>query len=126
MEIEVDKLKRIRNGRMHYAFPACTIVRSGSTYLCYLNAAARKVLEMPDGVNWYEDTDYIVALPSKALNAYKKNLYGGKNKNIFRGYTFPKELIQRRKVLPGTYKIYKYRNGFGFKFYERLEDQDGQ
>ena len=126
MEIEVEKMKRIRNGRVHYTFPACTIARSGSTYLCYLNAAARKVFVMPDGVNWYEETNHIVALPSKALNAYKKNSYGGKNNNISRGYTFPKELITRRKVVPGTYKLYRYRDGFAFKFYERLEDQNGQ
>lgn len=123
MEIEVDKLKQVQNGRTRYTFPACTISRSGNTYLCYLNAAARKALELSDGVNWYEDTNYIIALPSKALNAYKKNVYG---ENKFRGYTFPKELIQRKKVKPGTYKVYKYRNGFGFKFYEQLEDKDEQ
>jgi len=38
------------------------------------------------------------------------------------GYTFPKSLIDDRKVKPGCYKIYKYKDGFAFKPYEPIKE----
>lgn len=122
MEITIDgKLTKVRNGRTRFSFPAVTILKSGNTYLCYLNAVARKYFDASQGVNWYLNQNYVIAMPSDAINAYRACVKSSKGA-ARQGYTFPKSLIDDRKVKPGCYKIYKYKDGFAFKPYEPIKE----
>lgn len=124
MELEINgKLEKVRSGgkgKIRFDFPVCTVKRNGSTFIAYLNAAAARILDDMGTVSWYLDENYIICMPSKAINAYKPITMNGKLK----GYCIPMRLLQDRIVREGHYKLYRYKSGFGFKKYERLEDAE--
>ena len=118
MELEINgKLNKVRKGSQRYNFPTCTIMRTGPTYFCYLNRAARNVWTCDKGVNWYENDGNIIALPSDAINAYHPVSKNG----ILSGYTFPQILINQGKVKLGVYRLYRCKSGFGIQPYKPLE-----
>ena len=113
-------LPRGRGKGLHLNFPACTISKSTSVYVCMLNRKAMDQLDMDVPVAWFFTSDYVVCLPSKSLNAYKPMHRNGSREYL--AYTFPKSLIDNKTVKEGHYKLYRYKSGFAFKHYERLED----
>lgn len=118
MELEINgKLNKVMKGHQRYNYPTCTIMRTGGTWFCYLNKAARNVWSCDKGVNWYENDGNIIALPSDALNAYQPARKNG----ILSGYTFPQILINNGKVKPGTYRVYKCKSGFGIQPYKPIK-----
>jgi hypothetical protein len=82
---------------------------------------ARKYFDASQGVNWYLNQNYVIAMPSDAINAYRACVKSSRGA-ARQGYTFPKSLIDDRKVKTGCYKIYKYKDGFAFKPYEPIKE----
>lgn len=123
MEIEISgKLTAVPRGQQKYTFPACSIMRTGQSWLCYLNAAARRVWSCDKGVNWYQNDGNVIAMPSDAVNAYQPI----KKNGILSGYTFPQILLKlddgrhNGNVKPGVYRLYKCKSGFAFQPYKPL------
>ena len=122
IEGKFNQLPRGRGKGVHLAFPACTISHNNSVYVCMLNKKAMDQLDMRGPAAWFFTSDYIVCLPSKSLNAYKPLCRNGVRGYL--AYTFPKQLIDNKTVKEGHYKLYRYKSGFAFKHYERLEDMN--
>ena len=132
---DIGKMKRVSDGRHRVEYPACTIGRNGKNYYCYLNSIARSHFEAAQGVNWYQNENYIIALPSPAVNAYKPIIKT--KKGSYSGYSFPSKLVFdpvniwkaygrecEGTVKPGMYKLYRYKNGFAFKPYEPIKEDE--
>lgn len=78
----------------------------------YFNKSAANLLNRY--VKWYTTADYVIAIPnSKAdKNTYLINMKA-------RMSSVP-AILRSKKVKNGTYKLYKYKDGFAFKRYEQL------
>ena len=124
MELIIDGLlKKVENtgkGRARYHYPVVSIKKNGSNYMAYLNKAAAEYLDDIGKASWYMDENYVVLLPTKAVGGYNPIYIRGR----LHGYSFPITLVRDKKVKEGHYKIYRYKSGFGFKRYERLEDKE--
>lgn len=102
-------------------YPVCHIIPSGGAYICMLNAAARRALNLDQNYCWYtyKEGTYIVAVPSKSFNAYKIFRHHAKTYGI----SFPTILVETGTVKPGHYKLLSHKSGgFAFEPYKRLEN----
>lgn len=86
----------------------------------YFNRFAEHLLK--DAVRWATAGEYVIGLPCdrKASNAFaaRKPATGAPGKIA----VFPSALRDEKKIQPGTYKLYKYKDGFAFKRYEPIKE----
>lgn len=96
-------------------FPAVTLTQKSAQM--YFNVYARDLV--PDHINWSTTTNYVVGLPT---NATDKDAFHARKSWKGNGVVCfcPVALLKEKKVKEGTYKVYKYKNGFAFKRYEPL------
>ena len=104
-------------GGLRHNFPTITVMKTGNSYFCYLNAQARKVFDTTQPILWFWQDGIVYALPSKAYNAYQPTC---KRKGGGCGYTIPRRLLWDHKVDTGTYRLHPVKSGFGFITSKRL------
>lgn len=114
LEDGVEFEEVIKNLRK-YSFPTVTL--TSNKQMCF-NIAATKSGIIPDYIKWLVSTDYVIGIPAEedGRNSFKTWL----SKWCATTACFPVTLSKEKKVQPGTYKLYKYKNGFAFKRYEKL------
>lgn len=100
-----------------YDFPTISI----GTRAIYFNNYCSPLMEGKDAVKWFASTDYIIGIPAKQLenNAFAIREERYKNVRVYLAH-FPARLKKEKKIQPGCYKLYKYKDGFAFKRYEPL------
>ena len=116
LEIDLGELEEIEKGFGAYGFDFP--VAYFGVEVCF-NKMARQLCG--DAIKWFVSSEYIIGLPAgkNEKNAYRvqKN---GFHKNVYTA-RFPTVLRTEKKVKPGYYKLYKYKDGFAFKRYEPME-----
>lgn len=92
---------------------------------CYFNSSARVQLSIPCRIKWFVSTEYVLALPATEndKNAYKMHLAHTKGYGGTVG-TFPHKLANEKKLKSGYYKLLKYKDGFAFKRYEPIDENN--
>ena len=119
LNISLDELEEIEKflRSPKFNFPAITVGKER----IYFNRSCAPFLK--DAVKWFASTDYIVGVPAKRSG---KNSFAITNKKIgdclFYSATFPVALKMEKKLQPGCYKLYKYKDGFAFKRYEPIAE----
>ena len=106
-----------------YQFPVVhlSIVDGNSrNYQMVFNKHATQLV--PDYIKWFVSTNYVIGLPvsKDSKNAFKS--WQSNRQSYNKSTTVPSALVREKKIKPGDYKIYKYKDGFAFKRYEQLED----
>lgn len=75
-----------------------------------------------DAVRWATAGEYVIGLPcdKSANNAFtiRKAPHNAAGKIA----VFPSALRDGKKIQPGTYKLYKFKDGFAFKRYEPIKE----
>ena len=109
--------KMFRNSK--YDFPTISV----GTSTIYFNTYCSPLLEGKGAVKWFASTAYIIGIPVKNLENNAFTIVKQTHKNCG-GYLahFPAKLKQEKKIQPGYYKLYKYKDGFAFKRYEPLTE----
>lgn len=121
MELIIEgTFERIKSGKRTYDFPVCRLSITKSSCTCYLNKKAASCLDEMERVNWYLNENYVICMPSSAVNGNRPVYTNGK----FKGYIFPRNLLTSGRVKPGYYKLYRYKSGFAFKHYEPLKEEN--
>ena len=106
-----------KNHCMKYPFPAVTILNES----IYFNSRASAIV--PKLIKWIVTTNYIVGLPTDEndLNGYK--IYNASNSERLRRCSFPASMRNDKKVRPGYYRLYKYKDGFCMKRNEQIKEE---
>ena len=116
---EIEKLYIVAAQR--FQFPVATISIGKSACITF-NKASCDII--PEYIQWSTTATYVIGLPTTASD---KN--GFKTRHIARrpnqrGYVqahLPVVLVKEKKIQAGYYRLYKYKDGFAFKRYERME-----
>ena len=95
-----------------FNFPAIHIGND----VIYYNIASRSIV--PKYIKWFTTHEYIIGLPTTKDD---KNGYKVRADQYTTFSSFPAEIRDVKKVKPGYYKLYKYKDGFAFKRYEQCE-----
>ena len=118
---QISKLeKRIKYAREKT--PICTFTKVTNGFRCYPNKAARSFLKNIGlcGVDWQFNSEVIACVPSSDGDSYKPAVSNGK----FYGYYVPNRVYEKCPLIPGHYKMFRFKNGFLIKRSERLEDMN--
>lgn len=100
-------------GASRYEYPVVTFCEN----LAYFNKPALDIV--PEFVELAVTPEYVIGRKSEKgnKNAYKTRVVHG----VCKLMTFPAKLKREKKFKPGTYKLYKCRDGFALKRYEPME-----
>lgn len=123
-----EELTEIPKNFTKFSFPAVTICRrygeksANHSTILYFNAKTKPYL--PDRVKWYVTSEYIIMMPSDDPAAWRinRNKMHGCTKATFAQAVLPSEIAKEKRIKPGTYKLYKYKEGLAFKRYERIAE----
>ena len=119
LEFNLDELEVINKlGASKFDFPVVYL----NGHAIGFNAAATAFV--PNFIKWFCNSEFIVGIPS---NEYDTNSFKVHNtsKHAYdkgKATTFPTVMSREKKVKPGYAKLYKYKNGFAFKRYERIQE----
>lgn len=115
-ELIIDESEELELLKKNAAFYSDTPVVSLGKSQMYFNVAAKPFI--PRGVKWYATTSLIIGLPADETQSsvFKINLTG----QVGASSIIPATMRQK-KLKPGVYQLYKYKNGFAIKRYEPLE-----
>lgn len=121
IDIDLEELETIEKllNSTSYNFP---VAHLGETTI-YFNVKAERII--PDYIKWAVSTEYVIGLPTDKDDptGYCTNKRACLKKETSGVTTsFPVRLRKEKKIKSGTYKVYKYKNGFAFKRYEQIED----
>ena len=102
-----------------FDFPALTV--TPHKQVCF-NTAAGKTGLIGSHILWKVSTEYVIGLPATEKD---KGAYvvwdNSKQRSVnSKSATLPNVLATEKKIMPGSYKMLKYKDGFAFKRYERL------
>ena len=111
-EIRIDdetQLEEVERYNSRSDIPCVNINRD----TMYFNKSAADLLSRY--VKWYTTADYVIAIPNSKVdkNTYLINMKA-RMSNI-------PSTLRSKKIKNGTYKLYKYKDGFAFKRYEPIE-----
>ena len=111
---DVGEFELLSKEEMRFQFPMVSVSRGS----IYFNGYASQIV--PEYVNWFATTEYIIGLPAKEddKSAYKVNHHSNGATS-----TIPYRLKQK-KLKSGKYAVMKYKDGFAFKRYEPLVDKE--
>ena len=90
----------------------------------YFNHAAESLLpKQPNKIKWAITTNYIVGMPTNEFDkqGFKVYFHDAKKCRQFVA-TFPSHMRCDKKIRPGLYKIYKYKDGFCMKRNDRIKE----
>ena len=122
-DIDTDELEEIVKANLSkYDYPvvhlSCSVM---------FNRHCASILEGMEAVKFFVSPQYVVALPAKTgdRNSYAIR-YPGRNSGNSRSIstTFPAQLRYEKKLQTGYYRLYKYKNGFAFKRYEPIAENN--
>ena len=123
LALENEELELIEKRCLKVNVPLVYVPKN--PYNLYFNVASSAII--PEFIKWYTTTNLVIGLPSSEKDKDHYPTFRNLMKNGG-GITtrFPSVLIHQKKVKPGYYKIYKYKDGFAFKRYEQfgLEGND--
>ena len=119
---EVEKLYGITARR--FSFPVVTVSIGKGESITFNKAAS---LIVPEYIRWSTTATYVIGLPTTAddKNGFKTRCITRRPNQ--RGYIqahFPVVLAREKKIQAGYYRLYKYKDGFAFKRYERMETEN--
>lgn len=118
-EEEIEKQYSVTAQR--FLFPVATISIGKSACITF-NKAACEII--PENIRWATTATYVIGLPTTASdrNGFKTRRISRRPNQ--RGYVqahLPVVLVKEKKLQAGYYRLYKYKDGFAFKRYERME-----
>lgn len=115
---ELEAIEKI-NVAEKFKFPVIYFGKAAS-----FNGSAVDSGIVPNYINWFVSTDYVIGLPadSKDKKAFKTHKSTTGSKSIVGA--FPARLRDEKKLKPGYYKLLKYKNGFAFKRYEPIDENN--
>ena len=103
-----------------YDFPVVSVSKNG----LYLNYWTQKIIDKigMNAVRFFTTTNYVILVPCKKgqSNAFSLCNSGNANGN-YKWIGMPKAL-EEKKIKPGSYRLYKCKQGFCFKRYEPLTE----
>lgn len=114
--IDEEELEVIEKELSGYDFPVATLGKQ----TIYFNRHAVPLI--PEFLEWRTSPQYIVGLPTTKENRNSFHVRRTKNARDAVQATFPVKMRNEKMVKSGSYRIYKYKDGFCFKRYERLSD----
>ena len=121
LDIDLAGLEEIGRATQGFHFPVATV--GGETI--YFNIHSAPLLG--DAIRWLSTPEYIIGLPAPrgTKNAFNVNITKH-TKNGTESFLarFPDVMKYEKKVQAGYYKLYRYKNGFAFKRYERITNDD--
>ena len=123
-EIEIsEELDAVKREHIQYKFPTVTFTNKdkSNSRLLYFNRYATPLV--PEYIKWYFSTNYVIGLPAKETEC---NVYKTWFSRSFMGQvsTVPRNLVREKALRPGVYRVYKYKDGFAIKRYERVKERD--
>lgn len=116
-ELSIDEeFEEVIKSANRFNFPTITF---GDTV--YFNNAAVPII--PDHIKWSISPNYLIISPTKKtdINSYPVRTNGRCGKVA----CTPAIIKNGKKIKPGTYRLYKCKNGFAIKRYESLEGENG-
>lgn len=117
LDIDLAGLEEIGRATQGFHFPVATV--GGKTI--YFNIHSAPLLG--DAIRWLSTPEYIIGLPAARGTKNAFNISTSKHRKHGAEYftaRFPDALKYEKKIQPGYYKLYRYKNGFAFKRYERI------
>lgn len=112
LEFNLEDLEAVEKIGARFPFPVAYLSNENIIFnkLCVESGV------IPERIEWFCSTDYIIGLPGHGKNAFSLCC-------IRSSYSthFPVVMKRDKNVKSGYCKIYKYKNGFAFKRTERLE-----
>lgn len=110
-ESELELISKTRNSK--FDFPVIGI----SQQAVFFNRYA--VDMVPPRIKWFTTSEYVIGIP-----AARDDRDGYITRKVWNEVVvhFPVPLRKQKKIKPGHYKLYKYKDGFAFKRYEQLEE----
>lgn len=123
LNISAEELEEvIKYDLAEYGFP---VIRLRGRSVGF-NIAAFPLLDGVRAVRWFTTPEYVIGIPAdpEGKNAYMvQKTYNKENdKNAYVAAAFPAPLKHEKKIQEGYYRLYKYKNGFAFKRYERIAE----
>lgn len=121
LDIDLEDLEEIAKATQGFLFPVATVGEK----TIYFNIHSAPLLG--DAIRWLSTPEYIIGLPAArgTKNAFNvnstKHTSSGTRTFLAR---FPDVMKYEKKIQPGYYKLYRYKNGFAFKRYERITNDD--
>ena len=123
-DIDLGDLEEIIKQKLaQYDYPVIHFSTSGVLF----NKPCNAFLQGIETIKWFVSSEYIVALPANAgeRNAYSLHQTGSKKHgNRSSAASFPAQLRNEKKLHMGYYRLYKYKNGFAFKRYEPIDENN--
>lgn len=116
LDFSLGELEEIEKNVSYFSYP---VVHFGR--LVTFNARAGKAGIVGEAIKWFVTPEYVVGLKAKkhSANAYAVRKNDGSLNCL--NSTFPAQLKEEKKLIPGYYKLLKCKDGFAFKRYEPIE-----
>ena len=106
-----------------FSFPVLSIGENANKVV-YFNRFASDyfVKNGVKAIKWFTTSQYVIIAPSEpnAMNAFKLRCRDGCARIVTT--TMPIGLLKDKKLMPGLCRLIRYKDGFAFKRYERLEE----
>ena len=122
---ELDEIEKQCGYAGKYSFPVVCVVslNNKTNKALYFNAASNQIV--PRAIKWSVSSNYVVGLPTTEddKNGYLTRHYRHHNTGGIVAH-LPSKLANEKKLKTGLYRLYKYKDGFAFKRYERIEDDN--
>jgi len=74
-------------------------------------------------MKWGVTSEYVVCVPTREGDPHAYMFRPAKAVDAYCA-RFPSSLSREKKIQIGTYKLYKYKDGFAFKRYEPIQEED--
>lgn len=117
-----EELEAILKNIGKYQFPVAHLIivdGNNRNFQMQFNRVASPLV--PDYIKWFVSTNYVIGLPAHKDGTDVFKSWPTTRRSNNKTTTVPSALVREKKIKPGNYKIYKYKNGFAFKRYELLE-----
>ena len=118
LDFSLDELEIIKKANSIFDYPVAYLSKNREC-ICF-NSASESFI--PRYIKWLCNSEWIIAVPASASdrNAFKTRT-ASRSDSSTRATVFPVIMSREKKVKPGYAKLYKFKDGFAFKRYERLE-----
>lgn len=123
LEFDLDELEEVKklSCESQFDYP---VVYVGS--VLYFNKASSVFMNGVQAIKWFVTPEYVVGIPARkgTHNSFLITKTDNKSGGSIYYARFPVSLREEKKLKQGIYKLLKCKNGFAFRRYEPIEEQN--